>query len=158
MTIYQPYNSKLLTSNADYAQQCYPAFQKAQGCNTFVRRNLNAKVVRNATCPFPGDVCKTKDENLILDTGLLNSHSDLGLNAPPGNRYEFRSVLHFAPLKTDGFTTEVPSLSPNLSGSYVQYHYGATVHSDFTYQHIVTPKTRFELEDSTSAAPNIDLE
>ena len=40
-----------------------------------------------------------------LDTGLINSHFDLGINAPPEDRVEYRQVLECAPLRTDAFAT-----------------------------------------------------
>lgn len=160
LTVYEPYVSRLATSNANYAQQCYPPLPNTQSCNIFVRSNLNLKVFRNATCPFPGDICKSQDANLLLDTGFLDRHYDLGLNAPSGQRFQFRTVLRSAPLKTDGFKIKVASSSTNSSTSYVRYYFGRSIGSNYnyTYEHIDIQKDRFIEEDSMSARPRMELE
>ncbi|KAL9624424.1 MAG: hypothetical protein Q9160_001387 [Pyrenula sp. 1 TL-2023] len=63
-------------------------------------------VSTNADCPFPGQdrICLRKSGNIRIDTGLMNSHEDFGLNAEPADRFGFRRVHHCAPLLTDGYS------------------------------------------------------
>ncbi|KAF2142266.1 uncharacterized protein K452DRAFT_333074 [Aplosporella prunicola CBS 121167] len=143
-TVFQPYLSQKHTSDADYAQECYPDIQSTEGCNTFVQRRLSTSVIRNAFCPFPGDICKSQDSNLLLDTGLVDSHNDLGINAPPGHRYQFRFV----------------NLGPS---SYARYYYGprlqvGRLQSHHTYQYMANQKNQFVKENFTSVRPTMDID
>lgn len=161
-TIYQPYLSKRSTSDGNYVKQCYPDVHDTEGCNTFVSRRLPINITRDAGCPFLGDICKSEDANLVLDTGLIDSHHNLGLNAPPRDRYQFRVVLQSAPLRTKNYSQQVENIWPDQSNSYVRYQYGATVrtgmhHSDFTYQHIVPQREEYIRENFTGPQPAIDL-
>ncbi|KAL1634241.1 hypothetical protein SLS58_010785 [Diplodia intermedia] len=161
-TVFQPYLSQRFTSSADYAQQCYPNLQ-SEDCSTFVQRRLRTDSIRNATRPFPGNVCKSQDANLLLDTGLVDSHHDLGMNAPSSHRCQFRFVLQSAPLTTNGYTHVVPNLGAGLHSPFVRYQYGPRLqagrpHADYTYQHIVTQKDQFSQENFTSARPTMDID
>lgn len=116
-----PYLVGKMANAANYAQQCYSS--KTSGmfaCSTFVRDHLPASVDDEAPCPFSGGICRSNDSNLRLDTGLLDSQHHLGVNSRPEQRIFFRSVLHCAPLVTEGYTSQVRTGARN----YTRYHYG----------------------------------
>jgi hypothetical protein len=93
--------SKLLIDTynaATYVRQCY-ANTTSLGCGLYYRQSLPFSNNPNATCPFASGVCVYNDHSAFaMDTGLLDSHADLGINAPPQNRVSFRRVTTCAPL------------------------------------------------------------
>ncbi|TDZ20841.1 hypothetical protein Cob_v006238 [Colletotrichum orbiculare MAFF 240422] len=125
-----PALAKEMRIASNYAQQCYSGNMAtgALGCNTFVREHIPFYVQTNASCPFTSGVCLSSDSNIILETGLIDSHHDLGINAPPLERFYFRKKYHCAPLKTEGHTT---IMEASDSRNYTRYHYGQ---SDLTVE------------------------
>ncbi|KAK4227821.1 hypothetical protein QBC38DRAFT_443448 [Podospora fimiseda] len=116
-----------------YSQQCYPSGNVAAltssretrtgifDCGSYVVGRLPIKTIdMNAPCPFRGGICASNSSNLLLDTGLIDSHTHLGINAPSNERLKFRQVLRCAPLQTEGYTI---SGAGNYS-NYTSYHYG----------------------------------
>ncbi|KAI1173319.1 hypothetical protein F4777DRAFT_457313 [Nemania sp. FL0916] len=106
---------------ANYAQQCYSTNTSGTlDCGRFVTKKLNDIVDVNAPCPFDESLCRSRLGNLRIDSGLINSHEHLGLNAPPKDRILGRFVLHCAPLVTEGYSSQI-----NTSvGTVTAYHYG----------------------------------
>lgn len=129
-TFMSPFLAKQVQTAASYVKQCYPSSSTTSnvlGCDTYIQKSLATTVITNASCPFSGGICRSSSRNLVLDTGYLDSHADLGLNTPPDQRIQYRRVVQCAPLKTEGYTTLF-----NLSSdrSYKQYWYGEI--SNFT--------------------------
>lgn len=121
-SLYYPAMAKQIAASDNYAQQCYTSSTTGVlSCGTFVQKQLPTSVITNASCPFNGSICRSNTSNLILDTGYLDSHNDLGLNAPPSERFLFRRLISCAPLVTEGYKTQF-----NLSNdrSYTRYYYG----------------------------------
>ncbi|KAF7516698.1 hypothetical protein G7054_g14048 [Neopestalotiopsis clavispora] len=116
------YTSRTFTDAADYAQQCYSNDSSGiLSCDRFVVKGLQtATTETNRSCPFQGDICQTNSTNIRLDTGYIDSHEQLGLNAPPNQRFEYRYVLECAPLKTEGHVNYVDL--GNIT--WAQYRYG----------------------------------
>ncbi|RWA09604.1 hypothetical protein EKO27_g5506 [Xylaria grammica] len=103
-----PIRSQRLNQDATYAQQCYQSNASLSECTRFVVSHLpTSSVNTNAKCPFQSEICQTQDHNIQLDTGYLNSHDHLGINAPETQRFALRYVLQCAPLKSEGHTSEV---------------------------------------------------
>ncbi|KAK3683339.1 hypothetical protein B0T22DRAFT_245517 [Podospora appendiculata] len=118
---YMPWVAKQIASAATYAQQCYSAGSSvARNCrNTnFVQPQLPMSMNTTAGCPFDAQLCATNNSNLILDTGLLDSHTHLGINSPPESRFQLRTVLHCAPLVTEGHKQPFTSFHDQLFTSY----------------------------------------
>lgn len=115
-----PWWSQLVNNAANYAQQCYSSTATGTlDCTTFVKSRLQFTSDFNASCPFSDDICRSKDSNVLLDTGLISS-DDLGLNLPRDQRMFYREVLQCAPLMTDGFK----SLASTEYNNYTRYWYG----------------------------------
>ncbi|KAB2568801.1 hypothetical protein DBV05_g12525, partial [Lasiodiplodia theobromae] len=66
-------------------------------------------------------MCKLEHGNIVFDTHL-DSHSDLGINAPPEDRVTLRRITSCAPLVTEGYTESVKAVYTN--STYVRYLYG----------------------------------
>ncbi|KAI9146956.1 hypothetical protein HJFPF1_12985 [Paramyrothecium foliicola] len=112
------YQANQIEQAAEYAQRCYGS--SPTDCNTFVRNSLPVTTISNASCPFEGGICIDDNSNLILDSGLMDSLLDLGLNTPPDLRFQMQYKLQCAPLVTDKYRTPY-----KFKGrEYVRYQYG----------------------------------
>lgn len=135
------YLSQRSTAYLDQSLQCYSTSRalKSENCRPYIKPVLPYTMTPNASCPFDPAICLTKN-NLVLDTGLLNSHDHLGINAPSKSRFHFRSVTSCAPLVTEGFTKIHMNSAPQIP--LMRYYYGseqaeemiAQVDESFTYQ------------------------
>lgn len=128
--VFNPYVAGIASASAIQATNCYSNESMATlGCEVLVKPRLGSVVDRNATCPFR-DLCRNQYGNLQIDSGLMNSHDDLGMNAPPTERLYFRILQQCAPLKAEGYRALV-NVSPDMS--YTQYYYGKTPANNHTY-------------------------
>lgn len=122
-SVLQPYTSRRSNSAANYAQQCYST--NASGmfdCGTFIKARISSSVDNQTPCPFAEGLCQS-DANIRLDTGYIDSHEHLGLNAPFDERVIFRTVLQCAPLVTEGYTDDISNTSTPAE-NYTAYYYG----------------------------------
>ncbi|KAH8885562.1 hypothetical protein GQ53DRAFT_845545 [Thozetella sp. PMI_491] len=116
--------AQLVDSAENYAQQCYSSNSTGMfNCDHFVVPKLPVSVDGQAPCPFQNGICRTNSSNLLLDTGYIDSHEHLGINAPTGERILFRHIYHCAPLRTDGYSSEFNGLVLN----YTRYRYGSAI-------------------------------
>lgn len=136
------WSSKILNNARNYAQQCYATDDTTTTsmCGTFVKDRL--KIIQNTTasCPFNSNVCQSQSSNLILDSGYVDSHFDLGLNSPPDKRILFRCKMHCAPLQVLGYESEFTLNNTN----YMRYNYGPNNggKGNFTEQ-VLTQETQY---------------
>lgn len=128
VTGFFPWMAKVATAQASYAQQCYSNATDLQQCDTFVQTRLPTTITRNSSCPFPEEMCRTKDKNIVFDTGYLDSHEDLGINTPVEDRVLFRRISACASLVTDGYR-RLHNYSEK--GTYARYFYGQDLNDDF---------------------------
>jgi hypothetical protein len=124
-TVLLPFLAQRLVSFSNYALGCYSKQGKMQGCNTFVKSQLRFTSNRSASCPFQEDMCRLANGNILLDTGYLNSHSDLGMNARPEERFLYRRTTHCAPLVSENYTSSANFSNVGVPTPYTQYLYGA---------------------------------
>jgi hypothetical protein len=84
---------QLYSHARDRSRSCYMQAlgQDDPDCNGFVQPVLYSKVTLNDSCPFNSKICDTASST--LDTGLLDSNHDLGINSPKKNRIQFRKIL-----------------------------------------------------------------
>jgi hypothetical protein len=137
LVIKQPWIAQRMTSAMNYAQRCYFANARDENCNTFVKPRLPSTTNWNASCPFDDKICLSPYGNIELDTGLVDSHFDLGYNGPDSKRMQYRRVMSCAPLKMEGYTDSFvyPSLVGNVS--YRRYNYGPRLHKGgFNHTHM----------------------
>ncbi|GAP83325.1 hypothetical protein SAMD00023353_0203250 [Rosellinia necatrix] len=132
--IFLPWLAKQHTIASNYAQQCYSSSETLADClNTaFVRRELGTSVDSNAPCPFNETVCSSTSSNIRLDSGFIDTHFDLGVNAPPDERFQFKTVLHCAPLTTKGYRSSYTGWD---NQTFSRYFYGETPSGNFTYEY-----------------------
>lgn len=135
LSVAYPFVAQSKKNAANYAQQCYSLNSTGTlECKTFVESRLRFTSTLNASCLFSGNVCRSNDSNLLLDSGLISS-DDVGINLPLNQRMFYRQVLHCAPLRTDGFAVNVSTEYTN----HTRYYYGGGTeyymrHSNWTYE------------------------
>lgn len=100
------HDKSLISASINYARSCYTNARSSPACNVYATRQLTWASDYNATCPFAPGTCIGSDTSALqLDTGQLDSHAMLGLNAAPKDRITYRRVTTCTPLKTDGRIT-----------------------------------------------------
>jgi hypothetical protein len=99
-----------------WASQCYG--QQSDLCDTFIVPALPYDIDRNASCPFDDKICRAANNNLLLDTGAIDSKAHLGFNAGP--HFTLHYQTHCAPLETEGYTSTDQS---NSSSPTILYNY-----------------------------------
>lgn len=133
LKIWYPLYSRTVLSHSTYAQQCYTNDTSTANCNKYVKPRLDARIQRNASCPFDADMCKLPDQNVLLDTGLLDFNDDFGVNLPPKWRFQYRQTMHCAPIVTDGYKEAFPEKNETWYGdedrtwkkpAHTVYYYG----------------------------------
>ena len=119
---------------ATYAKACYSNTENSLQCNQYTRPNLTWKTNQNATCPFSTDLCIYGAAAAYeMDSGLIDSHDDLGINAPPSHRVQYRQVTSCSPIRTKNFVVVVNDTNKNemnYGDTYYQYMYG-TLQGEF---------------------------
>jgi hypothetical protein len=149
-----PYHAARATQFLNYGMQCYTNETHADGCNTYLKPRLPLVSTRGIPCPFGDGVCKLDNDNLMMDTGYLDSLHDLGINSAPEDRFQLRIVNKCAPLKSQGYTKD---FNDSTYGAVKQAMYGPveTVkgHIDWTYQ--VPVDNVYVPENGNSSSANI---
>lgn len=126
LTHYMPYSTQNQNAFMNYAMQCYQdTFRSArpETCQIYVKPRLPIKRTTNASCPFAEEICQNRNSNLLLDSGFLNSHDDLGINMPLEDRFLFRMVHQCAPIVSDGFS-KIYQPSDSSPLPLMRYYYG----------------------------------
>lgn len=146
MAAYKPVENRRYKKSLAYAQSCYQN-SSTDACNMYVTKRLPLIVDRNASCPFGEDVCQMKFGNLQMDTGYIDTHKHLGMNARPQDRFSLRLTTHCAPLKTEGFSETVNTVNTenNQTVRTFRLNYGALgsgdYHKNYTYQFPINQTT-----------------
>ncbi|RDW62486.1 hypothetical protein BP5796_10788 [Coleophoma crateriformis] len=134
--------AKRINDAANYAKQCYSTNSSGLlGCDKFVVQTLPTVIWDNNTaCPFKDGICKSNNSNLLLDTGFIDSHDHLGINAPENERFAWRYSMHCGPLVTQGFSEQFVFQNT----TWVAYKYGG--HTNSTSNYTITMDYTIEIE------------
>lgn len=134
-TVMYPATSRNIQQAAAYAQTCYEnTGSSTLGCDTFIRKKLQYSIDTNASCPFADEICYL-DQSIRLDSGLLDSNDDFGLNTEPDSRWQYRQTIQCSPIKTQGYTS---LWNYSDDRSYTRFMYGPLINvsdSNFTLQY-----------------------
>jgi hypothetical protein len=108
---YQHHLGTLSDQGVAYARSCYNASggdKERVECTGYANPAINWTSTLNDPCPFAEGVCVASPIGALqLDTGMLDSHNDLGINAPKGKRLAYRRLTTCAPVRTEGFLMTV---------------------------------------------------
>ncbi|KAK2808658.1 hypothetical protein FQN50_004522 [Emmonsiellopsis sp. PD_5] len=111
-----------------YARSCYRGHYDPLQCEIYPAREIPFTTRQNATCPFRDDICAVSNTAAFeMDTGPLESHQILGINARPADRVTIRMRTTCAPLKTEGYTTMIQGkgvIGALPNDNIIKYNYG----------------------------------
>jgi hypothetical protein len=119
---------------ATYVRQCYGGNTTSLACGVYNRRSLAFTTNPNATCPFASGLCIFNDKSAFsMDTGLIDSHSDLGINAPPEHRIKFRRLTTCAPVHAKQWGTVV---NESVIGPVLYINAGPSNLNNYTFSYV----------------------
>ncbi|KAI9699287.1 MAG: hypothetical protein M1836_002897 [Candelina mexicana] len=126
------FQSKVLNDTitaANYARACYGNTGNVLQCNSYTKQQIPWKTNVNATCPFKSGTCiGTNTAAYEMDTGPIDSHEMLGINAPQRDRITYRKVTTCAPIHTAGFVQLENYTAENGKGvpgdQFQRFYYG----------------------------------
>ena len=114
----------------DYARVCYGTNATSSQCGGMVSNSLTRyqKIYFDQSCPFQEDICVDPQKGAVqVDSGLLDTNLDMGLNSHRGSSVGYRRVTTCAPLKTQGYYVDrdANTAADELPGDrHRQYFYG----------------------------------
>jgi hypothetical protein len=132
----------------EYMRECYMtstsaplASYESSSCQTFQQPELNFTVSHNGSCPFDPNTCSETSQTILFDTGPIDSHNDLGINANYDDRLTYRRVTNCTVLNGTSYTTgwvnqtnSVGSqLLPELEIAYAFYGPSLQYATNWTY-------------------------
>ncbi|KAK5940744.1 hypothetical protein PMZ80_007161 [Knufia obscura] len=129
-----------------YAQECYSSqasmAERASRCNNFKASTVGWQPFQSGSCPFRSQMCNEAAETVVLDTGTINSHDDLGINAKPADRLTYRRITTCAVLNgtshVNGWNGTVEnslSLAPSSETAYAFYGPSLQQKTPWTYSY-----------------------
>ncbi|KAI8710968.1 hypothetical protein NCS52_01510200 [Fusarium sp. LHS14.1] len=75
----------------------------------FPQTSIPVTTVTDAPCPFAEEICPLGvNKSIRFDSGLLDTHSTFGINAPESHRYQFRMVATCTPIDIAPFIDVEP--------------------------------------------------
>ena len=114
-------------SAAAYARDCYAGSVDSLKCNTYATPQIKW-AGKQAECPFQDRICY-RNYTYQMDTGLIDSHHDLGINTAEGERVKYRKVT------TCSVLTEEDYIEDNNATQLVTWYYGPAGSSNYTFSY-----------------------
>ncbi len=119
---------------ATYARQCYEqnlGLDKLK-CSSYTKQYIK-RTSSETDCPFDQSICSAP-KGFKLDSDLIDSHVDLGINAPHADRVGFRRVTTCSPLSVQepyvSVITSTGNDSLGIEGDRIRkYQYGTFIQS-----------------------------
>lgn len=91
-----------------YSQACYGNTGNVLQCDQYAQQQIPWNVNSNASCPFGDDRCFYGSISAYeMDTGYIDSHKTLGMNAPESDRMQWRKVSTCSPIQRSGYSYQV---------------------------------------------------
>lgn len=114
-----------------YATECYNNPNKTLGCTSLPVQELPFTMVMNASCPLPPRCLDT----IHFDTGLLDSHKHLGINAKDSDRVNFQMTTTCAPIDIIDTYEDVPDtlMDGEAAAFYFRRRTYLGTYGDFAY-------------------------
>jgi hypothetical protein len=115
---------------AEYARQCYSretVLNNQLRCEMYATQSIGWEA-QDTDCLFDSSICSAS-RAYKLDTGVIDSHTDLGVNIPAAGRVGFRKVTTCSPLSVQApYVSVIASSSLDnlgIEGDKIrEYHYG----------------------------------
>ena len=131
-------NDTLVAST--YSRACYDDNEKSPQCNQFAQPRIPWKAKVNASCPFASELCLEGPMSAYeMDTGLVDSHEMLGINAPRRNRMQYRKVTSCSPIQAESYVWKFNDTNPDhiaYGATFLRYAFGEVGSpSNYTFQY-----------------------
>jgi hypothetical protein len=122
-----------------YVTQCYGSGSSG-ACNVHAKQ-ATQHTPPNTTCPLTdSDICISVNSTPYqLDTGPIDSHTDLGINAPLENRVTYQKINTCSPIHSTKFAQIVNANETNEAYYWPpdtrlqQFYYGPILNTNFSY-------------------------
>ena len=96
------YNKNTIQSSKEYVQNCVGQEQSLPECSMFKSSSLTW-TTRNSSCPFTDLCLGSTNSSHQLDTGLINSREDLGINSKDDARVQYRRLTTCSPIVIEDY-------------------------------------------------------
>lgn len=109
----------------EYVRNCYTVSNvsvRSDSCEAFTVASLPVQT-RNVSCPFSNEICGLPDA-FQVDTGFIDSNTDLGINTDESDSIRFRKVMTCVPMPTEQFAGDWVDQAPSgvsLPGNRYKY-------------------------------------
>ena len=110
---------------AAYSRACYgPSTTTSTQCSTYMARQIPWKETTDPKCPFSSpELCLPSPSSVYqMDTGLIDSHSHLGLNARKAHRIAYRRLTACAPINATKFLTTTKDDSGDIFNYFLGFN------------------------------------
>lgn len=134
-----------------YTRSCYSNASESSLllCDRYVVRSILSSKDRSAPCPFQEGECLTR--GITMDSGLIDSNSHLGINAPDEDRVQIRKIISCAVVPLDArYGTEWIEPQFGEKGGLRKYFYLGEGHYGPEKLNITYPYS-FQLMDASEA-------
>ncbi|KAE8446476.1 hypothetical protein EG329_011939 [Mollisiaceae sp. DMI_Dod_QoI] len=143
----EDYNEASMKASQQNVQDCQDDLQTLPECNSFVRPQLHWSSSTKASCPFDDLCLGPANSSLYMDTGLIDSREDLGVNGQNEDRIQWRKSATCIPITTDGYSKNGtsfrvygnPHFRGNNSFNYTALFYGAPIASNYSDVGVTDP-------------------
>ncbi|KAF8855323.1 hypothetical protein BDZ45DRAFT_506545 [Acephala macrosclerotiorum] len=127
-------------SAASYARQCYDTKNTDPlQCNTYNVPQLPWTTNQNASCPFESHTCLLGPTSAYqMDTGALDSHDILGIDAKPSERVTLRKVATCTPIRAQPYAVLANQTvaGGEMTDEYIQLNMGTAFPGfNWTYEY-----------------------
>lgn len=98
------FSKNSIRSSSQYVKDCLIQSETLPECRTLKQPKLNWTSATDAPCPFQSGMCLgPENSSLYLDTGLIDSRDDLGINGQDYNRVQYRKISTCSPITTQDY-------------------------------------------------------
>jgi hypothetical protein len=87
------------------AAACQKNSSIASDCVSYAPKQIEWTTSTNVSCPFQSKICY-RNKTVRFDTGLLDTTTYFGINAPKEDRLLLRTVAECSPLVQDGYVSD----------------------------------------------------
>ena len=108
----------------DYMKTCYNVSgpSGSERCQRYTKQQIPWKSNESVECPFAKEVCEKGVKAYEMDTGMVDSHVVLGINAKTQDRIQYRRRTTCAILNTEDYSKTV--FNERIGLTFSSYYYG----------------------------------
>lgn len=159
MAEYTSWSIQDVERSLQYSQDCYlTEGTGSSNCDILMKSTLPTATLNNGTCAFHPRMCLPGVDTVVFDTGPIDTHNDLGINAAPEDRLTYRRVNNCTVLNSEPYITDWLNQSSTLltqpTWRIANASYGYSLYRDtnetYSYSNFADFYTTFASEYSLS--------